>query len=379
MKDIKAVIAELGKLPYPFQVKTTQHTYDFGDGEPEFTLIIRNDRGHRAIESLNQLAITEAYMRDDIDFDGDFVKVMSMETLVPDRAPWIKLWRRLKPFLIGRERCNPAWIAEHYDSNNMQLHAADKKWNTYTPGLYDSEDDSLEVTAARKLQFAYDSLRLTPGKTLLEIGCGWGGFLRFCAHNGVQATGITLSWDQHAYVQKKIEEEKLNAEVHYYDFFTYEPSSAVDAISIMGVIEDLSDYPRVLSRVQHWIKPGGRIYLDFATSTTPFSTAAFITKYIWPGTFRKVYLPQLIDAISKSPFEIVGLYNDRRNYWLWTLKVTQRWEERKDTIVAETSEATWRMFRVLSAATAHVMSHPSHESSAMRMVLELPGEEPVRG
>ena len=78
MKDINSLIAELGELPYPFRIETPKDTYDFGDGEPEFSVTIRNDRGQRAIESLNQLAITEAYMRDDIDFDGDFIKAMSM-------------------------------------------------------------------------------------------------------------------------------------------------------------------------------------------------------------------------------------------------------------------------------------------------------------
>jgi cyclopropane-fatty-acyl-phospholipid synthase len=57
---------------------------------------------------------------------------------------------------------------------------------------------------------------------------------------------------------------------------------------MMGVIEDLSDYPRVMERVTRWVRPGGRIYCDFASADNRFNTSAFVTKYIWPGTFRMV-------------------------------------------------------------------------------------------
>ena len=172
--------------------------------------------------------------------------------------------------------------------------------------------------------------------------------------------------------RERLDEEKLSGEALYQDFFTYEPGTRFDAISMMGVMEDLSDYDRVTSRVVNWLKPGGRIYLDFATERTRFSTASFITKYIWPGTFRKVYLPELIASIWKSPLELIGLYNDRRNYHLWAKKVHERWVERKTDALKEVSEEHWRMFRVLFAAAESIMGHPSHLASAQRMVLELP-------
>lgn len=58
------------------------------------------------------------------------------------------------------------------------------------------------------------------------------------------------------------------------------------AISMMGVIEDLSDYPRVLERLAELVKPGGRIYLDYTSGKVQFGTSSFITKYVWPGTFQ---------------------------------------------------------------------------------------------
>jgi len=378
MTEFEKIVAKLGALTFPFRISTPEGKQDFGEGAPVFEIVVRNERGRRAMQALNQLVLIEAYMRDDIDIEGDIVKAVSFETQISDRATWLRIWRRLKPLLVGRERCNPEWIAKHYDSGNVQLIAADMIWNTYTPGIYESKDDSLEAGAERKLKFAYDSLRLRPGDSLLEIGCGWGGFMRFCARKGVTPTGITLSQDQFDFTRRQLVDDKLDGEVLYQDFFSFEPERQFDAVNVMGVMEDISDYRRFLRRVQNWVKPGGRIYFDFATESTPFSTAAFITKYIWPGTFRKVYMPDFVKAVWESPFEIAAIHNDRRNYWLWGEKLLERWQERRADVLALSSEETWRMFRILYAATAHIMSHPSYDASAMRVVLELPGPNPIR-
>jgi cyclopropane-fatty-acyl-phospholipid synthase len=369
---IERLLSRVKQFPCAARIHTADDTIVIGDGAPCFDLFVQNARGMKAIRSLNELEIIEAYMRGDLDIEGDFVRAMSFQQILSDRAFWIKTWRRLRPVVIGRERCNPAWIAKHYDSGNAQLIATDSIYETYTPGLYEDEGDTLEEGAHRKLRFAFESLRLKREDSLLDVGCGWGGFMRYCAERGVRPTGITLSKDQLEYARQRIRDANLDGDVIYQDFFTYEPTQRFDAISMMGVMEDLSDYGRVMSRISRWLEPGGRVYLDFATERTPFSTSSFITKYIWPGTFRKVYLPELISAIWASPFEIVALYNDRRNYDLWSKKVHERWVERKSDALQQVTEETWRMFRVLFAAAESIMSGPSLHASAQRLVLELP-------
>ena len=375
-RTIEGLLSRVKHLPCAARIHSGEEAVVIGDGAPLFNLFIHNARGMKAIRSLSELEIIEAYIRGDLDIEGDFVRAMSFQEILSDRAFWMKTWRWLKPLVIGRPRCNPAWIAKHYDSGNAQLIATDMIYDTYTPGIYEDENDTLEEGAQRKLRLAFESLRLKREDSLLDIGCGWGGFMRYCAERGVQPTGITLSKDQLEYARRRIRDANLDGDVIYQDFFTYEPKQRFDAISMMGVMEDLSDYGQVMSRICRWVKPGGRAYLDFATERMPFSTSSFITKYIWPGTFRKVYLPGLVSAIWASPFEIVSLYNDRRNYHLWSRKVHERWVERKTDALEQVTKETWRMFRVLFAAAESIMSHPSLHASAQRLVLELP---PARG
>jgi cyclopropane-fatty-acyl-phospholipid synthase len=359
------------RLPVGFEIHTGHGVEHVGGGPARFTLRVRNPRGLRALTSLSELAISDAYIRGDLDLEGDAVAAMSLRTLFSDIHPWTRTWRWLRPLLVGRVRCNPAWIAKHYDADNVQLIAADQVYHTYTPGLYESDDDTLEAGAARKLAFAFQSLGLRAGDRLLDVGCGWGGFLRYAARRGVRATGITLSRHQLEYAREQLRGDGLEADVLYQDFFTYEPTEPFDGVSAMGVMEDLADYRAVVNRLSRIVRPGGRVYFDFATSLEPVST--FITKYIWPGTFRMVDLPELVGRLGRSPFQIVALYNDRRNYYLWARGMHDRWIQRRADVLQRASEATWRTFRLLYAGGTHVMSEPSCNASAYRMVLERTG------
>jgi cyclopropane-fatty-acyl-phospholipid synthase len=342
-------------------------------GEARFTVRAHNEAGLRALASLNVLPLSEAYMRGDLEFEGDLVRAVALWFKeLGDPQPLIKAWRWLAPRLFGRARFNPSWIAKHYDSGNIQLLAADRDWHIYTPGIYDRDDDTLEGGAQRKLAFAFEQLRLVPGAHLLEIGCGWGGMTRYSARRGVKVTGVTLSRDQFDMTNRLVADEGLDARALYQDFFTFEPAERFDAINMMGVIEDLSDYPQVMRRVARWLKPGGRVYLDFASSIDKVATSSFITKHIWPGAFRMVYMPQFVTAVVESPLEIATVWNDRRNYHLWAAKVHDRWVERREEAIHKAGEEAWRMMRVLFAGTAGVMDSPHHDITAFRVLLELP-------
>jgi cyclopropane-fatty-acyl-phospholipid synthase len=291
-----------------------------------------------------------------------------------DSHHWIRIWRRLQPLLVGRERVNPDWIALHYDSANAQLHAADRDYNTYTPGVYVSDTDSLEIGAERKLAQAFERLGLRRGDHLLEVGSGWGGMLRYAARRGVRVTGITLSRDQKGYVDALIAHERLEAQVLYQDFFTFQPGHRFDGVSMMGVIEDLSDYRLTLRGLERLVKPGRRVYLDFAGERRRFGTHTFVTRHVWPGTFRMVYLPEFVDAVRESPFELQWLENDRRNYHLWCKYLTRRWEENRAQVEAEHGPRVWRTFALLFAGVSATMDRRSHSATAYRVLLELPAD-----
>ena len=364
------VSARIASAGFPLVLRLPDGRVEtFGAGEPLLEVRALNERGLEALCSLKELEVVEAYMHGDLDFEGDLLGAMDLRDVLSDTQLHIKAWTFVQPLLFGRKRLNPRWIAKHYDSENMQLFATDETYNVYTPGVYLSEDDSLEEGAERKLEYAFDALGLRAGDSVLDVGCGWGGFVRYCAQRDVAATGISLSRHQLDFARRGLEGDGARATLLYEDFFTYEPAIKFDAISLMGVIEDLSDYDKVMGRLAAWLRPGGRVYMDFASVDRRFGVPSFVTKYVWPGAFRMVYLPSFTRALARHHFDIVELHNDRRNYYLWVRGGYDRWMRRKEEIVAAAGEETWRMMRLLMAGTAHVMSERSTRATAYRVVL----------
>lgn len=366
------LLARGRNLPCAFRIHTAEGVATAGEGTPEFDVHVHNDRGMRALRSLSELKIADAYVRGDIDIEGDCTKAMWLRDFLSDRSFFLQIWRRVQPLIMGRERLNPGWIQKHYDSKNAQLLALDQDYYAYTPGIYESDEETLEQSSQRKYDFAWSSLGLKEGDELLEVGCGWGGMTRYCASRGVRVTGITLSHDQHAFTDGVIEKHGLGelAKIHYQDFFTFHPGRKFDAISCMGVIEDLSDYPRVMKRFAELLKPGARAYLDFAAENETFGTSTFITKYVWPGTFRMVNMPELMTAVERSRMRLVALWNDRRNYYLWARNGHARWVENQARVVEQAGVEIYRLFRLLFMGTAGVMSNPKEDVTAYRMLLE---------
>jgi cyclopropane-fatty-acyl-phospholipid synthase len=340
-----------------------------GTGEPVMTVTANDAVGVEAIDTRDELMIAEAYMAGSIDFEGDLIAGLSARDNLTTRSAPVIVKNHLLPLVKGRAGANKQWIATHYDMDNIQLYAVDRDYGVYTPGIYLDESDTLEQGADRKLKAAFDALQLSEGDRVLDIGCGWGGFLRYTSKRGVDATGITLSQHQREHAMKRLANDGLEATVLYQDFFAYEPVEKFDGISLMGVMEDLAAYRKVMPQLAKWLKPGGRVYCDFAASGDRFGITSFVTKHIWPGRFRLVYMPQFIAAASKSGFDIVNIENDRRNYHLWAKKGMDRWLPQRDEIIAASDDKTYRLMTLLIAGTAEMFSPTSERATAYRVTL----------
>jgi cyclopropane-fatty-acyl-phospholipid synthase len=129
-----------------------------------------------------------------------------------------------------------------------------------------------------------------------------------------------------------------------------------------------------MERLARWVKPGKRVYLDFMAATRDFLFPAFISKYIYQGRTSRVYLPKFLKAVTHSPFEILALYNDRRNYYLTTNQWFENFERHQQAVRERFGERLYRMFRLYLAGNPVMLDHPSHLTTAYRVLLELPAD-----
>jgi cyclopropane-fatty-acyl-phospholipid synthase len=98
-------------------------------------------------------------------------------------------------------------IALHYDLGNDFYELMLDSTMTYSCGIFASADTTLEEASLAKYDRIIAQLDIKEGQTVLEIGCGWGGFAkRLLDTTGAIWTGTTISKEQHAYARKVIDQ-----------------------------------------------------------------------------------------------------------------------------------------------------------------------------
>src|SRR5690606_15784139 len=127
-----------------------------------------------------------------------------------------------------------------------------------------------------------------PGDRLLDVGCGWGGMVRYAARRGVKALGVTLSTEQASWAQRAIATQSLehDAEVRYGDYRDV-AENRFDAVSSIGLLEHIGvrNYLDYFEFLQSRLRPGGLLLNHCITRPDNHSEASargFIDRYVFP-------------------------------------------------------------------------------------------------
>ncbi|HEX8692499.1 MAG TPA: class I SAM-dependent methyltransferase [Longimicrobium sp.] len=321
----------------PFAVEAGGLRQVFGGGEPAFTFVAHGREGVAALGSLDGLLVGEAYLKGALDVEGDLLRVLSLRDLFRDRHPLLWAWKFVRPLLRGQVRSDAAFIADHYDEDpDFYLLFLDRAHRCYSQGVFAHDDEPLEAGIERKLQFALDSVGVKEGDRVLDVGGGWGAFTEFAGRRGVRVTSLTISRASERFINGMIERLRLPCRVAREHLFAHQPGEKYDAIVNLGVTEHLPDYGRTLQKYASLLKPGGRVCLDASATRVKYAVSAFFERHVFRGNGSPVCLHDYMAAVARSPFAVMGVYNDTRNYEL----TTRRWAENLDRHRAEI-EARW--------------------------------------
>lgn len=227
-------------------------------------------------------------------------------------------------------------IAEHYDLGN-EFYA---QWldpsMTYSSALFASGDQSLEEAQRDKYRRVADMAGITEGSSVLEIGCGWGGFAETVAREyKAHLRGITLSREQLRYGLERLARQGLDA----YATLVFEDyrhtEGAFDHIASIEMIEAVGEdnWPSYFETLHDRLKPGGTAAIQAITiNEADFegyrAGPDFIQRYIFPGGML------LTKTIMREFGETVGLVLERtetfrlsyaRTLKLWRDRFIERW------------------------------------------------------
>ena len=346
--------------PPPFEVELQDGSVSLlgagRDEDPRFKLTIRDSRGLAALLALDELQVGTSYVNGDIDVEGDMLSCLDLRRVLTDRHPVESMMRFVVPMVIGQRRSDMSWVPKHYDHGNEFYFAfLDKPFRMYSQALYTRDDEPLEQAVRNKLAYITDVCRLGAGSRVLDIGGGWGALERFIGPRGVNSTMLTISHEQFKFLSDWCASHGMpcNLNVVRESIFAYEPAEQYDAITLLGVMEHLPDYAALFERFARLLKPGGRVYMDFAGGSEKFRVSSFTYKYVFEGNHTPVYLPGLFKAAVANGFEPIALHNDRHSYYLTLQAWARNLEAAHDSVRKIVSEQVYRLFHLYLWGGAH--------------------------
>jgi len=286
------------------------------------------------------IGMCESYM--DGDWDADDLATVGRILLGNqdvfhgfDRGPdWLTrplhlLGHRFRRNRQGTARRN---ISEHYDLGNDFFERFLDPTLTYSAGIFEQPEASMEEASTAKYERICRKLGLRPEHHVLEIGTGWGGFaLHAAGRFGCRVTTTTISEQQHEKARERIRAAGLEGRVtllleDYRNLRgTYDRCVSIEMIEAVGH-QYLADYFRVAKErlvpeglfcVQAIIVPDQRF--DHHKRSVDF-----IKRYIFPGGCLPSVHAILEACKRATDFQLVHLEDITPHY----AETLSRWRER---------------------------------------------------
>src|SRR6201988_2441621 len=222
---------------------------------------------------------------------ANIVRSIGFEHLRPIAPPpqeVLPRWRRIAEGLRHSRTRDADAIHHHYDVSNTFYEWVLGPSMTYTCACYPNPDATLEEAQENKYRLVFEKLRLKPGDRLLDVGCGWGGMVRYAARQGVKAIGVTLSKEQAAWAQKAIAEQGLSdlGEVRHADYRDVR-ESGFDAVSSIGLTEHIGvhNYPSYFRFLKSKMRNGALLLnhcIPRHDNRAGAAAGGFIDRYVFP-------------------------------------------------------------------------------------------------
>lgn len=198
---------------------------------------IHDDRFYRKVILHGSLGLGDSYLDgwwtcDDV---GELIRRLLVSG-IPDFMPRLDAFRmRVRSHLYdGQDRVHSKQVAEeHYNEDPQFFMGVLGRTNSYTCGRWQGVS-TLDDAQEQKMDLLCRKAELLPGKTVLDIGCGWGGFLAHATSKyGVQGIGISISEPQLEYARSKYHNLPIDFRMQDYRDF----DGKVDSIVSICMIE----------------------------------------------------------------------------------------------------------------------------------------------
>lgn len=255
---------------------------------------------------------------------------------------FVQAWERLRAYLRRNTRQQARRnIAAHYDLGNDFYGLWLDDTMTYSAGLFDTGQETMEIAQRAKYASIVDRMDVSPGEHVLEIGSGWGGFAEYAAgERGLRVTGLTLSREQMNYAVERIEKSGLSDRVDFKLQDYRDEAGTYDGIASIEMFEAVGQkyWPAYFETLRERLRPGRLASLQIITVPdrrwqTYSNSVDFMQKYIFPGGM----LPaphRLTEEIARAGLEEGASISLSEGYSITLRRWFDRFNHRWDDVVA---------------------------------------------
>ncbi|MGW7252523.1 class I SAM-dependent methyltransferase [Streptomyces sp. NPDC054834] len=356
---LKSLLEQMLGVPLPVRIRGWDGSQAGPPGAP--MLVVRNRRAvRRLLFKPGELGLARAWVAGDLDVEGDLYAVLkAMSGLVWERGedartlaqalrdPEVRaaargLFRLAGPPIppappreevrrrghLHTRRSDRRAVSHHYDVGNDFYEIVLGPSMVYSCAYWE-EAGTLESAQRDKLELVCRKLALTPGRRLLDVGCGWGSMAIHAAReHGVSVVGVTLSQEQAAYARKRIADEGLTdrVEIRVQDYRDV-TDGPYDAISSIGMAEHVGAerYLEYATALHALLRPGGRL-LNHQIARRPhrdesaYNVNEFIDAYVFPDG-ELAPLGTTVTQLERAGFEVRDVESIREHY----ARTLRRW------------------------------------------------------
>jgi cyclopropane-fatty-acyl-phospholipid synthase len=331
------------------------------NGNQPWDVEVHNEACYKRVLAEGILGLGETYMEGMWDcqaLDQFFYKVASAHLDEKVKINFKLVAYYLKNKLLNLQTKSKAFTLKHYDTgNDLFMKMLDKRM-AYTCGYWDKADN-LDAAQEAKLDLVCRKVGLRPGMKVLDIGCGWGSFMKYaCEKYGVSCVGITISQAQMDLGQKIC--QGLPIEFRLQDY--RDLKGQYDAVVSIGMFEAVGykNYRIYMKTVSRCLKEGGLFLLHTIGSNHSDSL-----KTVDPWTRKYIFTQGALPSIKQIGQSIEELFvmEDWHNFgsdydktlMAWNANFQKHWPELQNNY-SETFHRMWQYYLLLCAGSFRARS-----------------------
>ena len=307
----------------------------------------------------------DLYCSGRVEFFGDLVEFM--ETIYrgirsAGKGGWLRrfiIWLGHRPIANSHDRAREN-IHHHYDIGNAFYKLwLDTEEMQYTCAYFPNPEISLEQAQIAKLHHVCRKLRLEPGDTVVEAGCGWGGLARFLARQyGVRVRAYNISTEQVKYARERAKAEGLDDRIEYVLDDYRNICGEYDAFVSVGMLEHVGtrDYRELGEVIDRCLKPNGRGLIHTIGRNSPGPMNAWIERRIFPGAYPPT-IREMMALFEPNAMSVLDIENIRLHYARTLEHWMARFEQQRVTIEQMMDAEfvlAWRLYLAGSTAAFKV-------------------------